>query len=112
MKVRIGLDLKDPRIVPDMGVRVSFLEEKKTEAPVAVQAPRGALVPTGAIRTQDGHDVVYLLHEKARPSGAPSPWVPPAAMRARYSAASASGRAVILDPPAELKDGAAVTVAK
>ena len=29
VKVRIGLDLKDPRIVPDMGVRVSFLEEKK-----------------------------------------------------------------------------------
>ena len=64
VKVRIGLDLKDPRIVPDMGVRVSFLEERKPEAPAAVQAPRGALVPTGAIRTQDGHDVVYLLHEK------------------------------------------------
>jgi RND family efflux transporter MFP subunit len=33
VKVRIGLDLKDPRIVPDMGVRVSFLEEKKPAAP-------------------------------------------------------------------------------
>ena len=40
VKVRIGLDLKDERIVPDMGVRVSFLEEKK---PVAEDSrpPRG-----------------------------------------------------------------------
>ena len=29
VKVRIGLDVKDPRIVPDMGVRVSFLEDEE-----------------------------------------------------------------------------------
>jgi RND family efflux transporter MFP subunit len=29
VKVRVGLDLKDGRIVPDMGVRVSFLEDAK-----------------------------------------------------------------------------------
>ncbi len=32
VKVRIGIDNKDDRIVPDMGVRVSFLEEKKPVA--------------------------------------------------------------------------------
>src|ERR1017187_3313780 len=34
VKVRIGLDVKDPRIVPDMGVRVSFLDSaSKAQTP-------------------------------------------------------------------------------
>ena len=111
VKVRIGLDLKDPRIVPDMGVRVSFLEERKTEAPVAVQAPRGALVPTGAIRTQDGHDVVYLLHEKRAEQRTVALGATRGDSRQVLSGVSI-GDTVILDPPADLKDGAAVTVAK
>src|SRR6185437_4776917 len=32
VKVRIGIDQKDSRILPDMGVRVSFLEEPAKEA--------------------------------------------------------------------------------
>jgi RND family efflux transporter MFP subunit len=111
VKVRIGLDLKDPRIVPDMGVRVSFLEERKTEAPVAVQAPRGALVPTGAIRTQDGHDVVYLLHGKRAERRTVALGATSGDSRQVLSGVSI-GDTVILDPPADLKDGAAVTVAK
>ena len=111
VKVRIGLDLKDPRIVPDMGVRVSFLEEKKTEAPAAVQAPRGAQVPTGAIRTQDGHDVVYLLHEKRAEQRTVTLGATSGDSRQVLSGVSI-GDTVILDPPADLKDGAAVTVAK
>src|SRR5256885_9481822 len=49
VKVRIGIDNKDDRIVPDMGVRVSFLEEKK---PVEANArpPSGVLVPAAALR--------------------------------------------------------------
>lgn len=45
VKVRIALDRKDPRIVPDMGVRVSFLATVDPEAP----APTGAFVPEAAI---------------------------------------------------------------
>src|SRR6202165_5326678 len=44
VKVRIGLDLKDGRIVPDMGVRVSFLEEHKPAAQIQ-ERPRGVLGP-------------------------------------------------------------------
>jgi len=40
VKVRIGLDAKDPRIVPDMGVRVSF-EEKARPGAGAQPRPRG-----------------------------------------------------------------------
>src|SRR6202023_3585706 len=54
VKVRIGLDVKDGRIVPDMGVRVSFLEEHK---PAAQSQPpsRGVLVPLAAIRKEGDH---------------------------------------------------------
>ena len=47
VKVRVGLRPKDPRIVPDMGVRVSFLEA----APTKDAAPRqaGVLAPASAI---------------------------------------------------------------
>ena len=45
VKVRIALDSKDPRIVPDMGVRVSFLAPVDADAP----KPTGAFVPEAAI---------------------------------------------------------------
>lgn len=45
VKVRIALGLKDPRIVPDMGVRVSFLEKATADAP----RPTGVWVPAKAI---------------------------------------------------------------
>jgi RND family efflux transporter MFP subunit len=45
VKVRIALDSKDTRIVPDMGVRVSFLAPVDADAP----KPTGAFVPEAAI---------------------------------------------------------------
>src|SRR5579863_4549302 len=63
VKVRIGFDVKDDRIVPDMGVRVSFLEEKKP-ASAAQAPPKGVLVPLAAIRTAGDQNVVYVLQDK------------------------------------------------
>ena len=62
VKVRIAIGTKDARIVPEMGVRVAFLESK----PVAGDAPappRGVLVPADAIRQDEGKDVVYLMRD-------------------------------------------------
>jgi hypothetical protein len=38
--VRIALDQKDPRILPEMGVRVSFLEERGEARRRQTRAPR------------------------------------------------------------------------
>src|SRR5262249_37403544 len=57
VKVRIGLDVKDPRIVPDMGVRVSFLEESKGAKPE--ERPRGVLVPTAALHRDGDQDITF-----------------------------------------------------
>ncbi|MGB8635561.1 MAG: efflux RND transporter periplasmic adaptor subunit, partial [Rhodanobacteraceae bacterium] len=58
VKVRVGLDQKDERIVPDMGVRVSFLEKKPESAP---ETPKGVLVPASAIVERGGQKVVFVL---------------------------------------------------
>ena len=49
VKVRIALEQKDPRIVPDMGVRVAFLDDQPDGNPA--QSLRGVLVPASADRS-------------------------------------------------------------
>jgi RND family efflux transporter MFP subunit len=58
VKVRIAFDQLDPRILPDMGVKVAFLEATETEA--EGPSPR-ALVPTEAVRTEGGTAMVFVL---------------------------------------------------
>src|SRR5690554_3538275 len=60
VKVRMAFKEKDARIVPDMGVRVSFLEEMQSEQP---EAPRGVRVPQAAIITRDGGSAVFVLQD-------------------------------------------------
>ncbi len=64
VKVRVGLDAKDPRIVPDMGARVGFLEAVK---PVQSNATPGVLAPATAIVQRGDKDVAFVLDgEQAR----------------------------------------------
>jgi RND family efflux transporter MFP subunit len=109
VKVRIGLDLKDDRIVPDMGVRVSFLEEAKPAA-ANPSPPVGVLVPGNALRRDGDHDVVFVLKDRK-------------AQRRRVTLGGvfgnsrqvesglSPGESVIIDAPAELKDDAVVSAA-
>ncbi len=62
VKVRIGLEQKDPRILPDMGTRVSFLEEESTSGEPA-KVPKGVLVPADAIVQRDGRTVVFVVED-------------------------------------------------
>src|SRR6267142_5252114 len=109
VKVRIGLDLKDDRIVPDMGVRVSFLEEQK---PVEADArpPRGVLVPTSALRREGATDTLFVLKDgKAQRR---TVTLGGAFGNSRQVESGVSpGEVVIVDAPAELKDDAAVSAA-
>ena len=54
VKVRIALNLRDAKIVPDMGVRVSFLEKAAPGAP----KPTGVWVPSRSIRLAEGETAV------------------------------------------------------
>ena len=64
VKVRITFDHLDPRILPDMGVKVAFLgdEQPRAAASSAVAAPK-SLIPSSAVRRQDGKANVFLVHD-------------------------------------------------
>jgi RND family efflux transporter MFP subunit len=110
VKVRIGLDVKDTRIVPDMGVHVSFLEEKKP-AVQDLQQSHGVLVPTAALRKDGGEDVVFVLKDNKAQRRAVALGGTSGDSRQVLSGVS-PGEAVIVDAPAGLKDDAAVKEAR
>jgi len=110
VKVRIALEQKDPRIVPDMGVRVSFLEEKKPAAQ-AQQAPRGVIVPGAALRKDGDKDIVFVLKDNKAQRRALALGGNVGDQR-QVLGGVAAGEAVIVDAPEGLKDGAAVALAK
>ena len=61
VRVRIGFDQLDPRILPDMSVKVSFLDEKPEPAVAGAAARPRLLVPKGAVRTVDGTAIVFVV---------------------------------------------------
>ncbi len=48
VKVRIGLDVEDPRILPEMGVRVSFMDAA-AQSPEPQTVSAGVLIPAEAV---------------------------------------------------------------
>ncbi|MET0327489.1 MAG: efflux RND transporter periplasmic adaptor subunit [Luteimonas sp.] len=109
VKVRIAIRAKDARIVPDMGVRVSFLEAPKAAS--EQQKPQGVRVAGGAIVQRDGGDVAFVVGEgdavelRTLKTGA--------AMGNDRQVLSglAGGETVVLDPPETLGNGTKVRVA-
>ncbi|MCE4554874.1 efflux RND transporter periplasmic adaptor subunit [Roseateles cellulosilyticus] len=104
VKVRVALEQKDDRVVPDMGVRVSFLAAKpKTESrPVP-----GVLVPPEAVTQRDGAPVVFVVRDnRAEPRA-----VQLGADVGKFKLATSglkSGETVVVSPPPELKQGSTV----
>ena len=106
MKVRVALDRKDARIVPDMGVRVSFLEAAKPAGAQAAPPPKGVLVPADSIVQRGGRDVMFALdgdHVRLRV-------VTPGQNQGnlRLVEGIAAGTRVVREPPAEMSDGAKI----
>jgi len=66
VKVRISFDKLDPRILPDMGVKVAFMGEDQPKKKGA-ERDKGplptAIVPKSAVRTDSGKSYVFLLRD-------------------------------------------------
>ena len=60
VKVRIAFDVLDPRILPDMGIKVAFLSQAPETGPTASAR---AVIPQAAVREEAGRRVVYVLRE-------------------------------------------------
>lgn len=105
VKVRIALKSKDPRIVPDMGVRVSFLDEAKPDAP----PPVGAFVPERAVVTVDGATYVFTVAD-GKATRVAVTLGEKRDSEQQVTSGLAGGETVVLSPPAKLRDGGKVAV--
>ena len=110
VKVRIALKQKDPRIVPDMGVNVSFLERA---APAATQAPpRGVRVPAAAIVEREGEDVAFAMDGEDRVELREVEVGRALGDDRQVVSGLSAGDRVVLAPAAGLEDGSRVQLAQ
>ena len=112
VEVRIAFKALDPRILPDMGVKVTFLKTADASAVndlAADRAPAPAmtLVPKAAVKTAGDATFVYVVkgnlveRRAVRIGGADGD-------RVEVVAGLASGDRVVISPPAELHDGSRI----
>jgi len=109
VKVRISFDKLDPRILPDMGIKVTFLGEEHKEAPGAKAAVAMPLIPQTAVRDDGGKKVVFLvkddrLERRAITLGGTR------GSDTEVAAGLAVGDIVVVNGPPDLHDGQSVAI--
>jgi len=103
VKVRIGFDELDARILPDMGVKVAFLDERPEG-----EARRVTRVPRAALRGSAGAEFVWVVAEGALERRAVR-LAPGGAEPAEVVAGLAAGERVVVEGPADLAPGTRVS---
>lgn len=105
--VRIAFDALDPRILPDMGVKVTFLREADDDAMTAAQAV--TLVPTAAVREENGTHYVFVVRQdtverRAVQVGGTD------GDRLEIRAGVRGGDRVVVSPPDDLAEGRLIVI--
>ena len=108
VKVRIALASKDARIVPDMGVRVSFLEERKPGAPKR----EGVWVPSRALSGQGKDAAVFVVTAEGKARRVAVTLGEKRDADQLLTSGLKGGEQIVLGPTEQLRDGARVTVKK
>ena len=111
VKVRISFDKLDPRILPDMGIKVTFLSDepsKKRDAEAPVVA---ALLPNEALHGESGKKIVFLVKNDRLERRAVSVGNTQGSHTEILSGIVA-GDAVVVKGPANMQDGQAVQIKK
>jgi len=102
VRVRIGIDQLDPRILPDMGIKVSFFESGSSAA-----TKGGLLVPENAVIREGDASFVWVVRDgkvekrAVKVGSTKDDQVP-------VTAGLAGGESIVVDPPRRLRDGRAV----
>jgi RND family efflux transporter MFP subunit len=106
VEVRIAFDKLDPRILPDMGVKVTFLGEQDK---AAKSGPAAVMAPQNAVRDDNGQKIVFLVNgDRVERHG-----VKVGASnggQTQILAGLAPGDTVVVGGPADLRDGEAVAI--
>jgi RND family efflux transporter MFP subunit len=107
--VRIGFQKLDPRILPDMGVKVTFLREADKQETPAAAAQSVTLVPQAAVRTDNGASYVFVVTQNSverravRTGGTDGD-------RREVLAGLKGGERVVISPPPELSEGTLISI--
>jgi len=105
--VRIGFNELDPRILPDMGVKVTFLREQADSAAVAAQPV--TLVPSAAVREENGGRYVFVVRQETVERRAVQVGGTDGD-RLEITAGLRGGDRVVISPPPELAEGRPIVV--
>jgi len=105
--VRIGFKKLDPRILPDMGVGVTFLRE--ADASAAPLAQSMTLVPQGAVKMENGTTYAFVVRgnsveRRAIKTGGTD------GDRLEVTAGLKGGDQVVIAPPPELREGTVIVI--
>ena len=106
VEVRIAFDKLDPRILPDMGVKVTFHGDEEKQSG---KAPAGVMVPQNAVRDDSEEKIVFLVNgdhieRRAVKVGANN------GAQTQILAGLAAGDTVVVEGPTNLKDGETVSI--
>ena len=99
----MGFDKLDPRILPEMGIKVAFREAVEARA----AAPRAVVVPKAAVRQDGTRDIVFVVRD-GRAERRAVTVASSTEEEAALGAGVAAGERVVVDGPKDLADGSAV----
>ncbi|MGH9457533.1 MAG: efflux RND transporter periplasmic adaptor subunit, partial [Thermoanaerobaculia bacterium] len=105
VRVRIGIDQPDPRILPDMGVKVAFLASAESSG------AGGAVIPRTAVRRDGETDFVFTIRDGTVERRAVSIGGAEGE-NVLVLAGVVAGERVVIGGPAELADGDRVRISE
>ena len=108
VQVKVSILGSDPRILPEMGARVEFLESEGATAESDTPSMR-VFVLAEAVRTVGGETVVWIVRDGIV-SVTTVDAGPVSGGRREIRSGLSGGEQVVLDPPDNLADGARVNV--
>jgi RND family efflux transporter MFP subunit len=105
VQVKVSITDRDPRILPEMGARVEFLDTT-TAVP---NAPARVFVPAAAVVTAGSATVVWVVRDGVVRRTTIEAG-PVSGGRREVRSGLSGGESLVLDPPQDLSDGAKVNV--
>lgn len=109
VKVRVGFEKLDPRILPQMGVKVAFQSAPEKDTAGAPSVEKVTLtIPKTAIQKRDGRDIAWVVKE-GRVERRAVTVTESGQDELAVSAGLAKGEVVILNPPASISEGTSVS---
>jgi HlyD family secretion protein len=109
VKVRVAFEKLDPRILPEMGVKVAFQGGAGAEGASAAAGRSQLIVPKSAIQKSDERDIAWVVrngHVERRAVTVGNT----VGDDTFITAGLTTGEVVVINPPPTLADGAAVRV--